>query len=169
MKLLCATQFHTMSSEIVSHYCAYIYKIRSHFLIPCCENMSHFILTWRCLLKHIFKFSSGQHFQYNFRYNICFQCMCIYIYVCMYKLFQIETAYGIKLFFSKSQKYATQFRTFLEEIVSCATHFHRQDHEIVLHCFALIYEIRSRATQFRFCMRSNFRDTIAFSRFVACI
>ena len=30
--------------------------------------------------------------------------------------------------------------------------------------FALSYEIRSRATQFRFWMRSSFRDTIAFYR-----
>ena len=34
--------------------------------------------------------------------------------------------------------------------------------EIVSHCVAFIYEIGSRATQFRFCMRSNIRDAIAF-------
>ena len=59
---------------------------------------------------------------------------------------------------------ATQFRALVEEIVSHATQFPMQGHEIMSHCFAYTYEIRSHATQFRFCMRSNFRDTIAFYR-----
>ena len=35
--------------------------------------------------------------------------------------------------------------------------------EIVSHYVAFIYEVGSRATQFHLCMRSNFRNTIAFS------
>ena len=37
--------------------------------------------------------------------------------------------------------------------------------EIVSHYVTFVYEIRSHATQFRFCMRSNFCDTIAFYLF----
>ena len=45
------------------------------------------------------------------------------------------------------------------------TQFHLLGQEIVSHYVAFIYEIRSHATQFRFCTRSNFRDTIAFYPF----
>ena len=49
MKLFRATQLHMLGLEIVSHYVALIYEIRSHFIYlffnKSYEIVSHFILT----------------------------------------------------------------------------------------------------------------------------
>ena len=55
-----------------------------------------------------------------------------------------------------------RYSTYNRLNVKKTTQFHMLGQEIVSHYVAFIYEIRSHATQFRFCTRSNFRDTIAF-------